>query len=136
MGPDKLKAIGKRIVEEFLNKEDIEVANEIFASDFINHNPSFGTEPDLEGFKQFIKIMHDAFSEVRFLIEDLIAEDNKLVIRVKGQGIHTGDLMGFSPTNKNVNFSSRTILRFENGKAVERWNLTNDMEVARELGII
>jgi len=44
--------------------------------------------------------------------------------------------MGFPPTNKKVNFNTITILRFKNGKAVERWSLTNDMEVAGEFGII
>ena len=51
-------------------------------------------------------------------------------------GVHTGDLMGFPPTNKKVNFNTITILRFKNVKAVERWSLTNDMEVAGEFGII
>lgn len=133
---DEIKTIGYRLIDEFMNKAHIEVADDIFAADFINHNPGFGTKPDREGLKQFIKIIHDAFSELHFTIEDSVAEANKLVIRAKGHGIHTGDLMGFSPTNKKVNFHTITILRFEQGKAVERWNLTNDMEVARELGFI
>jgi hypothetical protein len=78
MGPDKLKTIGKRIVEEFLNKANIEVANEIFASDFINHNPSFGTEPDLKGFKEFIKNMHDAFSELHVSANIQIEEHSEI----------------------------------------------------------
>ena len=44
--------------------------------------------------------------------------------------------MGFPPTKKKENFNTIAILRFKNGKAVERWSLTNDMEVAGELGII
>jgi predicted ester cyclase len=51
-------------------------------------------------------------------------------------GRHTGDLMGIAPTNRPVSFSYAHILRFQDGKAIERWGVRDDLALMRQLGVI
>jgi len=136
MSVEERSIIAARIVEEFLNKNNPAVVNELFAVDFVNHSPQFGVTPDREGLKQMVALLHQAFPDICFAIEDLIVENYKIVIRMKTTGKHTGEFLGIQPTNKNVDFSSISILRLENGKIKERWNVADQMEVIRQLGLM
>jgi len=136
MSVDKNKAMVKRILIEFLNKGDTASADEFFADDFINHSPGRGTTPDREGLKQFISNLHAAFPDIKTTIEDLIAEGNKITVRVTVRGTHTGDFLSISPTGKKVKVAGISIFRFNNGKVVERWNLTDELLLLQQIGVI
>jgi predicted ester cyclase len=136
MNTDEMRAIGYRIVNDFINNARIDVADELFSPNFVNHSPGQGVTSDLEGFKQYISMMHTAFSDFSLTIEDMIAEKDKGAVRMRFRGVHTGDYMGISPTKKQVDTTMMSILRFDNGKVVERWNVTDRLEVARQLGIL
>ena len=58
MNTDEMRAIGYRIVNEFINNARIDVADELFSPNFVNHSPAQGVTADLEGFKQYISMMH------------------------------------------------------------------------------
>jgi len=136
MNTDEVRAIGYRIVNEFINNARMDIADELFSPNFVNHSPAEGVSSDLEGFKQYISMMHTAFSDFSLTIEDGIAEKDKGAVRMRFRGVHTGDYMGIPPTKKQVDTTVISILRFDNGKVVERWSVTNRLEVARQLGIL
>jgi predicted ester cyclase len=136
MGIEENKVLARRIIEEFINMNQPSVADEIFADDFINHSPQFNTTPDLAGLKQFISQFHQGFEDYHLTIEDLIAEKDKVVGFVRNTGTHTGEVLGIPPTHKHVDFYSISILRIAGGKVKERWNITNEMEVMRQLGLM
>jgi len=52
------------------------------------------------------------------------------------RGVHTGDFMGIAPTQKEIDTTTISIVRIDNGKIVERWNVTDRLEIARQLGIL
>jgi steroid delta-isomerase-like uncharacterized protein len=135
MSIEENKAIVRRLFEE-LNKGNIDILDEIFAPDFINHHPAPSTTPDKEGVKQFIANMHNTFPDYRWDVEDLIAEGDKVVYRFTMQGTDKGGLMGMPPTGKKVVAEAIGIQRFVNGKAVERWNIGDSLGMLQKLGII
>lgn len=92
--------------------------------------------PDREGFKQFIKMVRDAFPDFHDTVEDLIAENDKVVLRVTCTGTHKGEFMGVPPTGKQVTVSAIAIYRFAGGKAVEHWNVTDRLSLMQQLGVI
>ena len=136
MSVEENKTIARRIIEDFINKNNPAVADELFADDFVNHSPQFGVNPDREGIKQMIAIFYQGFPNFHLTIEDLIAENDKVVVRMRGTGIHTGEFMGIPPTNKNIDSGQISIVRFEKGKVKERWNVVNQLEVMQQLGLM
>jgi predicted ester cyclase len=66
----------------------------------------------------------------------MIVEKDRGAARMRFRGVHTGDYMGVPPTKKQVDTTIISILRFDNGKFVERWSVTNRLEIARQLGIL
>jgi steroid delta-isomerase-like uncharacterized protein len=136
MSVEENKAMARRIVEEFLNKSQPSVVDEIFAEDFINHSPQAGTTPDREGLKQMIAVFRQGFGDSHNTIEDLIAENDKVVVRLRMTGTHTGEFMGIPPTQKRIDGYSISIIRISEGKVKERWNIMDRLEMMRQLGLM
>jgi predicted ester cyclase len=136
MNIDEMKANGHKLINEFINNAKMDVADELFSPNFVNHSPEQGVTADLGGLKQYISMMHAAFSDFSATIEDMIAENDKVVVRMRVRGVHTGDFMGIAPTQKEIDTTTISIVRIDNGKIVERWNVTDRLEIARQLGIL
>ena len=136
MSIEKNKDLVLRIVRDFINKNDPSVVDDMFAEDFVNHNPSAGVSPDREGLKQMFRMVHTAFPDYRLEVEDLIAEGDKVAIRLRATGTHKGPLMSIEPTGKSFNTISLGIIRIHDLKVKERWNVSNDLELMRQLGLM
>jgi predicted ester cyclase len=85
MSIDKNKDLGFRIIYDFINKNDPVAADDMFADDFVNHSPSLGVSPDREGLKQMIGLLHTAFPDYHMDVEDLIAEGDKVALRMRAR---------------------------------------------------
>ena len=123
----------RRLIEQLVNKGDMAVVDEMFATNFFNHSPAAGTTPDREGIKQLIAMFRSAFPDYHNIIEDLIAEGDRVAVRVMCRGTHRAELMGIAPTGKSVEFSAVSIFRFAGGKVVERWNNTDNLGLLQQL---
>ncbi|MDY6835131.1 MAG: ester cyclase [Chloroflexota bacterium] len=136
MAVEENKAMMRRLIEEFIDKGDMAVADELIATDFINHIVPPGMMCDRESLKQSIADSRSAFPDLHVTLEDLIAEGDKSVARVRIRGTHLGDFMGIPATGKQIDVPGITILRFVEGKVVERWNINDDLGFMRQLGVI
>lgn len=136
MSAEENKALAARIIEEFINKNNPAVADEIFAVDFVNHNPQYGVTPDREGLKQMIALLYKGFPDFHLAIEDMIAEKNKVVVCMRTSGTFSGDFLGLKPTNKSFSTYQISILRFERRKVKERWNVNDQLDSMRQLGLM
>ncbi len=130
------KAIARRLIEEVWNKGNFEVADEIFAPDFVANSLPPGIPPDSEGFKQFVAMYRAAFPDVNLHIEDQIAEGDMVVTRFTARGTHQGDLMGIPPTNKQVTVTGIGISRIVEGRSMEEWNNYDQYGMLVQLGVI
>ena len=136
MSTEENKAKVRRLIEEFINKGNLAVADEIFVTNFVDHSPAAGTTPDRQGIKQYVTMLHSAFPDFHCAVEDLIAEGNRVVVRLTCRGTHRGELMGISPTDRQVNVTGISILHFAGGKVEERWNNTGNLGIMQQLGVI
>jgi predicted ester cyclase len=136
MSIEENKAKVRRLIEEFINKGNLAVADEIFATNFDNHSPAAGTASDRQGIKQYITMMHTAFPDFHCAIEDLIAEGDRVVVRLMCRGTHKGEFMGISPTGRQGKVTVISILHFSGGKVVERWNVTDNLGLMQQLGVV
>ncbi len=95
-----------------------------------------GVGPGLENIKQFYAQFWTAFPDAKIVVEDLIEADDKLICRFVVNATHGGNLMGVSATGKPVALPGITILRFVNGKCVERWSQADFLGAMVQIGAI
>lgn len=132
--PSEEKSIASRIVYEFVNTGNTAAADELFSTDLIDHRPDQG-DGDRESTKQFLLSLRSAFPDLKFTVEHVFGEKDMVVVHVVGKATHKGDFMGIPATGKTAIIRGTTILRIANGKAVERWNITDIFGVMKQLGI-
>ena len=69
------------------------------ADDFLDHHPLPGQPAGVEGAEYVVATMHGAHPDLRFSIEDLVAEDDRVTIRWTMRGTRSGPMLGQPPTN-------------------------------------
>lgn len=130
------KAIVRRLYEEIWDKGNLAVLDELQAVDAVDHNRPPGLPPGREGVKQFFRMYLAAFPDVRMVIEDQVAEGDRVVTRWTATGTHKGELMGIPPTGKQVRVSGIDINRLEGGKIIESWGSSDQLGMMQQLGVI
>ncbi len=135
MSTEQNKAITRRLFEEILNKGNLALVDELFSSNYVLHTPT-GPIHGVEGYKQFVNMYLSAFPDLQFTIEDLIADQDKVVARWTGTGTHQGSLIGIPPTGKRATVTGISINRFENGKFFEGWLDFDALGMLQQLGVI
>jgi steroid delta-isomerase-like uncharacterized protein len=136
MSSEQNKAIVRRAFEEPW-KGNLGVIDELFASDYVGHDPA-SPEPvrGPEGLKEFISTYRAAFPDARMTVEQQLAEGELVTTRWTGRGTHEGELMGIQPTGKQVTVSGLTISRLFAGKIVEEFQNWDTLGMMRQLGAI
>ena len=116
------KAVVRRLFQEVWNRGNLEVANEILAPDYVNHSPQpAGLLPGVRGFKQLVSSVHATLAGFRMTLEDLIAEEDKVVARWTTRGTDKREW----PAGNMVTLTEIGIFRITDGKIVEIW-ITSD----------
>jgi steroid delta-isomerase-like uncharacterized protein len=119
------RAVIHRWFEEVWNNGRAGVIDELFAEGALAHGLADETGAPLRGpagFKPFFQKFRDAFPDVEVLIEDTVAEDDKVAARCRVRATHQGEGLGFAATNRAVEFTGICIVRIKDGKIVEAWN--------------
>jgi steroid delta-isomerase-like uncharacterized protein len=123
--------------DEIWNSSNLELLDSILDNCYLSHhllNPVMGPE----GVKQMVAAFQAAFPDLEFVIQDLIAAGDKVVMRWTMVGTHMHELMGIPATGKRADLSGISIYRFVDGKTVESWDevdflrLLSQLEVCRE----
>ena len=130
------KAIARRVFEEVWNKGNLDALDEVYVADVVGHNAPPGQPPGIKGTRQFIGMYLQAFPDTRMVVEDQVAEGDKVVTRWTATGTHRGELMGMPPTGKSVRVTGITINRLEGGKIVEEWGTFDQLGMLQQLGAI
>ena len=124
----------RRFFEEIWNKGNFNFLSQLLAPSYVDHNSDFPPGP--EGVRQEVSMYRKALPDVHFTVDDVIAEDDKVVTRVTATGTQRGDLPGIPATSKRATLSGIVIFRFEEGRIVEAWMSFNFLSLYRQLGAI
>jgi len=135
MSTEENKGIVRRMIEEGVNERDLALFDELYAPDFLYHLGSTTIE-GVEAYKQFNLMSFTAFPDLRFTIEDQIAEGDKVVTRWLVSGTQKGPFQGIPPTGKHVTVTGVGINRFANGKIVENWTNMDFLGILQQLGVV
>ena len=135
MSTETNKTIARRYLEDIWNKNNLGAIGELVASDVVGHaaGKSFQGSDVL---KQRVNMLRSIYSEPRFSVEDQIAEGDKVTLRWRLRGTHTGEYMGAKPTGKQVTATGINIFRIAGGKIQEVWVESDDLGELQQLGVI
>ena len=131
------KNVVRRLFEEVWNKGNLQVTDDLFTPNYAHHDsstPDVGRGPESE--KKRATLYRTAFPDVRFTIEDLIAEGETVTARWSCRGTHKGDLNGIAATGKQFNITGVSNARFTNGKMVEGWVNWDALGLMQQLGVV
>lgn len=93
----------------------------------------FTTDEEL---KKHIIFFDAVFPKYELFADEITAEDNRVVVRVRCKGRHEGELNGIMPTHRNVEFPFAIGYTIENGKIVDHWLIADQMALMEQLGVM
>jgi len=132
MSLEENKAIVRKVVEA-ANKRNLDLMDETVSPDFVDHKRQLR---GLKALKQFAAMIYKSFSDFNETIEGIIAEGDKVWVRIKTTGTHIGKFLGLAPTGKKFTETSVDMFRIVNGKIVEGWNVSDELNFLKQLGVI
>ena len=131
------KELIRRLVTEGWGKGDQATVDVLLAPSFVDHAAELGGgASDAAGFKAQVREFRSAFPDGSTQIDDLIAEDDKVVLRWTDGGTHRGPFMGVAPTGKRVALTGIDIYRVADGKIVEYWCSEDVLGLLEQLGAV
>jgi steroid delta-isomerase-like uncharacterized protein len=134
--PTDAKAIVRRLYEDVWNKRKLELVSDLFSpSHALRDNNSSGSSVGPEAYKIQVTMFLAAFPDLRFTVEDTVAEKDKLVASWTISGTHKGEFMGIRPTNKKVSVEGITIHYLANGKIIDSNTSWDALGLMRQLGV-
>jgi steroid delta-isomerase-like uncharacterized protein len=133
-GPNE--ALVRRYIEEAWNKGNVGLIDEMMTNDYARYTSGPAKPLNREGQKQRITTLREAFPDLHFTVDDLIAEGDKMVIRLTARGTHQGRFQGISPTGRSVTVTGIDITLFADGKIVEQWAEMDSLGLLQQLGVL
>ena len=112
------------------NRRELDAYFDLFSSGYVFHS----VDGDLSGEQARIHELEwfAAFPDIRVTIVDMVAEGDKVAVRVNWKGTHTGKGYGWTPTGKKIDITNANTFKIVNGKLVELWNVC-DMRLLQQL---
>jgi steroid delta-isomerase-like uncharacterized protein len=120
-----------RAVEAW-NSGDVDSYMELYAENIKLHAGTYDF-PDKKAVEGMYKGFHAATSDLRLDIHETLGDGDRLAVRYTVTGTHTGELMDIPPTGQEISMTGITIMHFENGRVVERWDSDDSAEVLPRL---
>jgi C-1 hydroxylase len=129
------KEIVKCVFEE-MNKGNIEIINELYAPDYGYYSPSNNPKPmSREETIEFLKMVLKAFPDVNWRIKEIIAKDDRVIVRFIVTGTHHEEFQGILATGNKIEVSTILIWRIINSKIVEEREEANILGMMQQLGM-
>jgi steroid delta-isomerase-like uncharacterized protein len=140
MSAEENKAIARRFVEvlqEFFRTGDADLMDSVLAENVVQHISGQPPEAQtLEGFKKFLPALPQAFPDVLFEAETLVAEGDMVAFRLSWTATHQGEFFGIPPTGTRATVTEMHMFRIDDGKVVERWAEWDALGLMQQLGAV
>jgi len=135
MGIEENKEVVSRLAEA-MEKHDISSMDELLTDDCVFH--LLNSNPPQDKGREQVKetFIANIFSDQTFTVDDVIAEGDRVLLRLTVSGKHTGKILNIEPTGKFTSATRFSIYRVQDGKIAECWTLNNDLDLYQQLGAL
>ena len=135
MSAEENKAVVRRFFDE-LNRGNVSALDDLLDDQYTGHFTGVPVPMNRQGLNQFVDLSAGPFPDFSHQIEDLLADDDKVVARVAYSGTHRREFMGQPATGKQVRFSGINIFWLKGGKVVEQWSQSDQLSMLQQMGAI
>ncbi len=135
MSLEEQKAIAQAAMD-LINERNFDAIDRLYAPDYIRHDPDNPRVSTRETYKQYIMTLAVVFPDLKFTVDDLIAESDKVMTRFHNQGTHEAPWRHLPPTGKHVLITGSALSHIVNGQIVEDWFNTDIFGLAQQLGLV
>ena len=117
---DENKALVTRLVEEGLNRRNVDIIDDVYAEGYVHH---WGTkyELPLDEYKASVRRVYEGLPDLTATVEHMVAEDDKVMVRYRFRGTHQGELAGVEPSGNEIEWTSTFTYRIDEGRIQEDW---------------
>jgi steroid delta-isomerase-like uncharacterized protein len=122
--------------DDVMSGGDLDRIPELVSEDVVDHEAPPEMPKGIEGVKAFVQMYRGAFPDLSASVEDIFAQGDRAVARVRYTGTHQGELMGVAPSGNRVDIETIDIVRIADGKCVEHWGVTDNMGLMQQIGAI
>jgi steroid delta-isomerase-like uncharacterized protein len=129
------KVIVRRFIDEVFVKGNTDAVDKLVTHDFTPHSWA-KMPPGPEPLKQAAKHIHAALSDVSMKIEDMVAEADRVAVRLTAHATHKGEFMGLPASGKDYTISETHIFHLRDGKIAEHWRDADMLGLMRQLGAL
>ena len=116
------------------NERRIEILDELQTSDVVYH----GTSETLNGREEYKEVYGhylSAMQDTKIVVDELVAEGDRVMSRIRLTGIHAHELGGIPPSGNEVNVTAYTVFRLVDGKIAEEWELLDQLGMMMQIGM-
>ena len=131
---EKKRAVARRVFEEIFNQGKFEVADEIYAKDFVNHGVT--REIGLNEDQAAARGWRSAFPDLKMKVDKALVDGDYVTVLWSGEGTNTGEGNGLPATGKKLKGRGITIWRISGGKIREEWSEFDQMRIMQQLGLM
>ncbi len=124
----------RRAIDEGWNNGNLAAIDELFAPDFVEHQA--GIAPGRDGVKGSIRALRTAFPDLRLEVEDVIADGDRVWLRLRATGTHEGPFMGLPGSGRLIDITVIDIARVVDGRLVEHWGVADRFAVAQQIDLV
>jgi steroid delta-isomerase-like uncharacterized protein len=136
MSTETNKAIIRRMLEQVWNEGRVDLVEEFFTEDYVQHVAGQPTATGSEVAREGAILAREAYPDIRLSIDAQLAEGDYVAARWTMTGTQTGEFYGMPATGKKVNQTGMTFYRLENGRIAEIWFLADMLGTLQQLGAI
>ncbi len=129
------KRIARQVPEEIATPRNLDLIEEIYAEDAVEHDP-FGDHEGIEAIRKSFEIPMEAFPDMTATVEEIICEGDMVAMWVRLQGTHDGPFAGLEPTGKDIDIQNFVFTRVEDGKIQERWLQPDMLGLLQQVGAV
>ena len=130
------KEIVAGFIEEFKNKANHDIVDELLAPDFVHHLADPRLPPGRDAIKLLGQSIVAGFPNVQATVEELLADGDLVVERTTPRATNTGEFNGIPATGNQVTWTEIHIYRLKDGKIVEQWSEIDLLGLLTQLGAI
>jgi steroid delta-isomerase-like uncharacterized protein len=125
-----------RLLDRLFNHREYDVVDALVSPDFVDHDKFARGANGPQGFAETARAIHEAFTDPLFITEEALLAGDRLVLRVRFSGKHTGEAMGVPATNRTFSIRQIQMFRVVDGKIVEHWAVRNDRDLLEQVGVL
>lgn len=131
------KVIVRRFYEEVMSQGNMNLLDEIMASDFKDHGETlFGSPQGRDTLKQGITASRAVFGDLHVQLHDVIADGEMVGVRGTMRCTHQGEFLGVSPSGNELSWNGLALFRIVDGKITERWFNSDSLSITQQLGLV